>query len=187
MRLFIAANIPEEVLRDLNGRVSQNRSRLPAASWVRPETQHVTFAFLGEQPQSLIEAMAQPLATSVTAIDAFEARLSGCGVFPNARHARVGWVGLQPEDGFARIAAAVRAVVAKSGVESDTGEFRPHLTLMRMRDRWPPASIDLFCRILRDYQSAPFRMEKVTLFSSELHPKGAIHTPLRAFALSGSS
>ena len=184
MRLFIATHFPEEVLLDLNERVARLKSRLPAASWVRPESQHLTFAFLGEQPEELIEKIASPITEAVGAIPQFDARLRGCGFFPNPRRARVGWIGLQPEAGFERTAHAVRDVVTSNGVTLDGGEFRPHLTLMRIRTAWPPASIDLFTKSLRDYESAPFPVTAVTLFSSQLNPEGAIHTPLRTFELS---
>jgi 2'-5' RNA ligase len=183
MRLFIATHFPEEVLRDLNDRVVRLKSRLPAASWVRPEAQHLTFAFLGEQPEALVETIARPLTEACGAIVAFEARLSGCGFFPNPRRARVGWIGLDPETRFTQIADAVRKVVTRHGVTLDEGAFKPHLTLMRMRDAWPPASIDLFTRSLREYGSEPFSVKEVTLFSSQLDPKGAVHTPLLKFAL----
>ena len=184
MRLFLASSFPDEVLRDLNERVAQFKSRLPAASWVRPETQHLTFAFLGDQHESIIDAIGAPLQQSLAAVPPFEASLHGCGFFPNPRHARVGWVGLEPEKNFGEVARAVREVVTKNGVELDRGDFKPHLTLMRIRDPWPPASIDLFNRALRDYRSATFPVEHVTLYSSELNPRGAVHTPLRKFPLS---
>lgn len=183
MRLFIATSFPAEVIDDLNVRVARVRPRLPAASWVRPETQHLTFAFLAEQPEALVEKIAAPLAAALGAIEHFEVQLHGCGFFPNPRHARVGWVGLQPEEQFVAIANAVRDVVKKQGVELDGSDFRPHLTLMRIRDRWPPASIDLFCSTLRDYRSASFAVKDVTLYVSQLNPKGAIHTPLKTFSL----
>jgi len=183
MRLFIATHFPEEVLRELNSRVGTLKSRLPAASWVRPETQHLTFAFLGEQAEALVETIADPLTSALASIAKFEARLHGCGFFPNPRRARDRWIGLQPESGFERIAHAVRDVVTKHGVTLDGGEFKPHLTLMRMRDPWPPASIELFTKSLKDHESAPFSVNEVTLFSSQLNPKGAAHTPLRRFAL----
>ena len=185
MRLFLAATFPIEVLRDVNDRVAQLKPRLPPASWVRPEGQHLTFAFLGEQPESLVDALSEPLTTALAGLPRFDAQLHGCGFFPNIRRARVGWIGLRPEQAFARVAHAVREVVTAKGVVLDGGEFKPHLTLMRMREGWPPASIDLFCRSLRDVQSPPFVVDQVTLFSSQLHPKGAIHTRLRAFALQG--
>src|SRR6476620_9347209 len=51
MRLFSATSFPAETLRSLNERVTMVKSKLPKASWVRPETQHLTFAFLGEQDE----------------------------------------------------------------------------------------------------------------------------------------
>jgi RNA 2',3'-cyclic 3'-phosphodiesterase len=182
MRLFLATTFPPEILRDLNERVGRVRSRLPAASWVREETQHLTFAFLGEHPESLIARIEPALVSALANLPRFEARLQGSGFFPNPRHARVGWVGLTPEANFVEIARAVREIVTKSGVTLD-GDFKPHLTMMRMRDGWPPSSIELFNKTLRDYTSDAFTVDTITLFSSELHPKGAIHTPQRTFPL----
>lgn len=183
MRLFIASSFPPPVVDDLNGRVAKFRTRLPSASWTRPESQHVTFAFLGEQKESLIEKIAPELAQAAARLPRFEAHLEGCGFFPNARHARVGWVGLEPHDAFQSMAAAIRSVVTNAGVKLDAGEFRPHLTLMRMREGWPPASIELFQTSLRGYRSATFTVESATLYSSQLLPSGAVHTPLHTFAL----
>jgi RNA 2',3'-cyclic 3'-phosphodiesterase len=182
MRLFLATAFPDEVLRGVNERAASLKPRLPPASWVRPEAQHLTFAFLGEQPETAVETLTAPLANTLSTVASFEAQLRGCGFFPNPRHARVGWIGLAPEEPFVSVARAVRTVATANGVTLD-GDFKAHLTLMRMRDSWPPASIDLFSKSLRDYESPPFRVDSVTLFSSRLDPKGAVHTPLRVFAL----
>src|SRR5687767_3779646 len=133
MRLFIATSFPAEVLGDLNDRAAQYKPRLPAASWVRPETQHLTLAFLGEQKESIIDQIDAPLREALAKTSKFEATLSGCGFFPNSRHARVGWVGLDPESHFVEIAQLVRNVVTKQGVTLDGVEFKPHLTLLRVR------------------------------------------------------
>lgn len=183
MRLFIATQFPAEVLADLNDRVLRLKPRLPPASWVRPESQHLTFAFLGEQPESLLATIAPPLTEQLATLPRFEARLRGCGFFPNSRHARVGWVGLVPEQPFNDLARIVRDVVVKNGVALDRSDFKAHLTLMRLRENWPPASIELFGKSLRDHESKPFHVDAITLFSSELNPKGAIHTALQRFRL----
>lgn len=183
MRLFIAVPFPSAVLADLHARVASLRPRLPSASWVKEGSQHVTLAFLGEQDEAKITVFASPLEERLREIPKFESRLRGCGFFPNPRRARVGWVGLEPETPFVQIAAVVRETVIAHGIALDSAEFRPHLTLMRMRDAWPPASIELFSKSLRDYSSAPFPVSSITLFASQLDPKGAIHTPLRTFEL----
>lgn len=186
MRLFIATSFPAEVIADLNARVTRLKPRLPAASWVRAEAQHLTFAFLAEQPEALVDKLAPALTDALRTTPRFEASLCGSGFFPNPRHARVGWIGLQPEEKFVAVASIVRDVVTRNGVKLDGVDFKPHLTMMRIRDRWPPASIDLFNSSLRDYRSAPFNVASATLYSSQLNPNGAIHTPLRNFPLAVS-
>ena len=183
MRLFLATTFPQDVLRLLNERIVPVRPKLPPASWVRPETQHLTLAFLGEHPPTLVERLAPLLTSRLAGIARFEATLRGCGFFPNPRHARVGWVRAEPEERFGDIASAVRGAVKDAGVELDRSEFRPHLTVMRMREGWPPMSIETFTKALRDYRSEPFAVDRVTLYVSKLNPKGAEHTALREFTL----
>ena len=183
MRLFIATTFPEEELRAISDRIAMVTWKLPPAAWVRSETQHLTFAFLGEQPQSLVPTLTRSVESSLADMPRFEGRLRGTGFFPNPRHARVGWIGAAPEEKFRAVAEAVRGAVNAAGVVIERTDFRPHLTLFRIRDSWPTASIETFSAALRDYESEPFTVDGVTLFSSELNPKGAIHTPVHRFAL----
>ena len=170
-------------MRDLNALVGRTKTRLPPASWVKPDSQHLTFAFLGEQDESLIDRIAPALEQRLAGIVKFNACLRACGFFPNPRRARVGWIGLHPEEPFVEIAHVVRDVVQHNGVELDGAEFKPHLTLMRLRDYWPPASIALFEKTFDAVHSPSFVVDSLTLYSSRLNPNGAIHTPLRRFAL----
>jgi RNA 2',3'-cyclic 3'-phosphodiesterase len=175
MRLFIATSFPVAILRDLNDRVAAVKPKLGVASWVRPETQHLTFAFLGEQDESMVTKLSEMALTAPP----FEARLRGAGFFPNPRRARVGWIGLAPEEPFVRLASEIRHFV-----KSDDTTFKPHLTLMRIRDPWPPACVETFQRTFTGYESERFVVDRVTLYSSKLSPKGALHTPLAHFTLS---
>jgi len=183
MRLFIATTFPASATAPLNERIARVKSRLPAATWVRAEAQHLTFAFLGEQPEALIDKLQPLVSAHLAAVPTFTGTLQSCGFFPNPRHARVGWVGAEPRAKFAAIANAVRDAVREAGVTIDSNEFRPHLTLMRIRDRWPPLSIETFDKALRDYESEPFTVDRITLYESKLNPNGAIHTKLREFGL----
>jgi 2'-5' RNA ligase len=183
MRLFVAASFPDAVTRELNRRVMAIRPKLGPASYVRPETQHLTFAFLGEQDESIVQKLSAEVGRVLEDSPRFEARLRGCGFFPNRRRARVGWVGLDPEQPFTEVATRVRSAVTAAGVELDEANFRPHLTIMRIRDPWPHACIDAFEGALGSYESAPFVIESVTLYSSKLNPGGAIHTAVKEFRL----
>ena len=176
MRLFLATTFPAPILRALNERVVVLRPKLPQASWVRPESQHLTFVFLGEQPESLVAELVPRLEAALATTRAFTATLIGCGFFPNPRRARVAWIGVEPEQRFVEVAGAVRQAVQQCGVALDRDSFKAHLTLLRMRDPWPPRSIETFNAALRDYRSEPFDVDEVTLYSSKLQPTGAVHT-----------
>ncbi|HKB81315.1 MAG TPA: RNA 2',3'-cyclic phosphodiesterase [Thermoanaerobaculia bacterium] len=183
MRLFLASTFPEPALRALNERVDRLKPRLPKGSWLRAESQHLTFAFLGEQDEPTATRIGGAVAEHLQAVQTFEASLHGCGFFPNRRHARVGWCGVEPQERFTSLAAAVRAAIRAAGVAFDENEFRPHLTLLRIRDHWPPLAIETFEKGLGDFRSDRFSVDRVTLYTSKLDPRGAIHTPLREFPL----
>ena len=183
MRLFIAATFPEAATRPLNDRVARVKPRLPHASWVRAEAQHLTFAFLGEQEEALLPKLKPLVEDALAKVPRFEATLRGCGFFPNSRRARVGWIGAEPRERFVAVADAIRGAVQRAGVTLDSIDFKPHLTLMRIRDSWPPASIATLEGALGDYCSPAFSLDEVTLYSSRLNPGGAVHTPLQKFAL----
>jgi RNA 2',3'-cyclic 3'-phosphodiesterase len=183
MRLFVAASFPDAVTQELNRRVQAAKPRLGPASYVRPETQHLTLAFLGEQDESLVEELGAAIDGRLKTTPQFEARLRGCGFFPNPRRARVGWVGLDPEEPFIDVATKVRDAVTAAGVTLDEAHFKPHLTIMRIRDQWPRACIEAFEQALGSYESVTFTVSKVTLYSSKLNPSGAIHTAIREFEL----
>ena len=151
MRLFIASTVPFPELKN----------------------PHITYAFLGEQDASVVDRI------HIDPGPAFEAVLQGCGFFPNRRRPRVGWIGVEPREKFIELAARVRS--ALEGIAFDAKEFKPHLTVMRMRDRVPQSSIDAFEKKYGNYRSAPFAVAGVTLYSSRLTASGAIHTALRTW------
>src|SRR5216684_3200250 len=114
MRLFIATSFPEPELRAINDRIAKVKSKLPAASWVRPETQHLTFAFLGEQPESLLTTLSPLVESRLAHVPRFEALWQGGGFFPTRRHAGVVGGGATPEDSFRAVAEAVRGAVMEA-------------------------------------------------------------------------
>lgn len=183
MRLFVATTFPDAVTQELNRRVMAVKPRLGPASYVRPETQHLTLAFVGEHDESIVERLSAAIDAQLKTSTKFEARLRGCGFFPNPRRARVGWVGLDPEAPFIDVATKVRDAVTTTGITLDKAHFKPHLTIMRLRDQWPHACIEAYEQALGSYESAPFTVSTVTLYSSKLDPSGAIHTAIREFAL----
>ena len=178
MRTFIAVGLPPDVLRDVGARVDRLRAQLPRAAWVRTDSLHLTLAFLGEQDETLVPTICSALERRIAPLPAFSAAVHGAGFFPSPRNARAAWLGIEPEAPLHALAGAARDAASDAGITIDGARFKPHLTLCRLRDRWPPASVELLLSTFGAFESAAFTIDTVTLFSSRLDPKGAVHTPM---------
>jgi 2'-5' RNA ligase len=185
LRLFIAAALPDRVREQIERVVAPLRSKMPSASWTRPEAFHLTFAFLGEQNQDLVAPLCRGLESALSSLQPVSVIASNSGFFPSEARARVVWIALQPEEPLKRIAAAVRAALRASKVDFDDKPYLPHLTLARIRDRWSAANIERFRAALSGFATEAAAVDSVILYQSRLSPRGAIHTALQRVLLGG--
>jgi RNA 2',3'-cyclic 3'-phosphodiesterase len=182
MRLFIASEVAASVRSELGSALAPLRSSLPAASWGRSGTLHLTWAFVGEQPDSSVQPIHEELLPRFAGRAPIEVTLGGVGAFPSDRSIRVVVLGLEPADPLRAIAAAVRSALDESGIDFDRKAFKPHLTLARPRERWSRRDLDAIETALRSIREKSFTIESVSIFSSKLSPSGATHTEMRRAA-----
>lgn len=176
MRLFVACSLPSAVKTAIEARVATLRRDFPPASWVRAESMHLTLAFIGEQPPSVLPALETSLGDALQRSVRVRTRVAGAGVFPNERRPRVGWLGVEPHAQLERLAAAVRGGLASVRVTFDDKPFRSHVTLARFRDAVRSEHARRFVAYFSDFTSEDFTVDAVTLYSSALSSKGAQHT-----------
>jgi 2'-5' RNA ligase len=190
VRAFFAVNLASEV-RGRIGEVEESlRSTLRGEpiGWVRPEILHLTLRFLGETPHDQLEAVRQAAENAARTWSAFRLALRGLGCFPEARRPRVIWVGVsEPSGALARIASDLESIARSSGFKPETREFRPHLTLGRVRDRLSPEGLGALSAALKAHAQTDFGVsfvDAVHLMRSQLRPAGPEYTPIVALALS---
>jgi RNA 2',3'-cyclic 3'-phosphodiesterase len=187
MRLFIAATLPLDVAEALDHVIRSVKPRVGAASWVRPEAQHVTFAFVGEQPERAIDTISATLAPRLAPVAALEARLEGAGFFPSRSRPRIAWCSVTPRDPLMAIATVVRERLAVAGIPFDEKPFHPHLTLARLKGSWAAESVATFESAIGAFDSPLFHIDHVLLYGSRLSTEGATHTLLASYPLARSS
>jgi 2'-5' RNA ligase len=184
-RLFVALDIPEDVRAGL---ASWGAGALadPALRPVRPESLHVTLAFLGYRPEKEIDRLSEIVAAARA--PAPEIELRDPVAKPNARRARL-FALPAPSAGAEEIQARLQdALVAERLYEPEKRPFWSHLTVARVRPEGrgskrpmgvarPPAELPAGLR-------EPFLGVRVTLYRSELQPQGAKYTPLAQVELS---
>src|SRR5947209_7703079 len=133
MRIFVGLDIDDEIRGRIVRFVEGVREFAPDARWVRPESLHITLKFIGEKSEAEVE----PIKSSLRAIRGAPIQLAfrGFGFFPNAKSARVFWIGIQAGDELPRLAAAVDDAMAQLGMAKEDHPFSPHLTLARAGGR----------------------------------------------------
>ncbi len=170
MRLFVALDIPEDLRDDLailcNG--------IPGARWVRPENFHITLRFLGE----IDGGQADDLHSLLTRIFApgFELSLRGVGAFGDRSKTRSLWAGVEPNGALNHLRDKIESAAVRAGLHPEPRKFRPHITLARFRGGGSamPEIQDFITRnaLLR---SAPFQVDRFTLYQSFLSGEGSIY------------
>jgi 2'-5' RNA ligase len=194
IRCFVAVELDEAARGELSRVLGQLKRSDADVKWVSPNNLHLTLKFLGDVPADdmtrVIAALGQAVAgdTAVPAAGAFEFELAGLGAFPSMSNPRVIWVGIdRGRDALASLASRVEAALGPLGFPAEGRGFSPHLTLGRCRSPRNQAELKAAMAALRDYGGPRVRVERVTLFSSDLRPAGPVYTPLAALPLAASS
>ena len=189
-RLFIAVPLSDVQiagLTDLMDRLKKGAQFTQCRpTWVAPETIHLTLAFLGKRPAEEVPVLAQCLHLAAAGFGPLKLEIKGLGVFPDWRGPRVMWAGLrerthQLDPLRERLIAKLRSL----RVAYDDKPFKPHLTLARFKSLSGTAAFGKVAGAHEGFFMPAQTLDRLVLFSSELNPAGARHTPLHTESLSG--
>ena len=177
LRLFVAADVPEDVKTTLAETLAPFRDRIPGGRWTRSDGWHVTLKFLGATWPRLMDDVRGAVRSVAQTSRAFETSLTQVGVFPSARRARVLWAGLaDPEARFGAMVTRLDELLEDHFVPENR-PFTPHLTLVRLT---PSRDVGEFAPDLvgAAVPSRPFVVDRLVLYRSHLSPQGARYEPL---------
>jgi 2'-5' RNA ligase len=177
-RCFVAIEIPQSIQELLRPVQTRLQSEIRPASWTKQGNFHLTLKFLGDVRPETIDVVSEAVQNVANAQVPFSIKFGGVGAFPNFTRPRVLWVGVkQGALTLSNVAKAVNLELKHLGFPTDN-RFHPHLTLARLRT---PMNLEPLQNILRQYDAidgAVVSVNEITLMRSQLHPDGAIYTPL---------
>ncbi len=184
IRSFVAVPIPMEIrehLARLHRSVPHSAGRI---KWIKPESIHLTCAFLGDIKEEQVEPVTEALGEAAAGMEPFVTCLDGVGAFPDFRRPRTIWVGY--EEGAREVVELKRAIdcaLEPLGFNPEKRPFHPHVTLGRVKQ--PGNARDL------EHAAAewvlPFEnwiTRNVVFFQSELTKHGPDYTPLATIPMS---
>ena len=184
LRLFVAVDVPHEVLDELAAVVDPKRSTIEGARWAPLENQHITLKFLGSVETSMLAGVTEACERASRAVAPTHIRVVGMGAFPNARRARVIWAGIEDDDGvLTKLAMGLDEALAPLGFDPEKRAFTPHLTLARLK---APGDVRGFIDEV-SFGSAAVPVRELHLYRSHLSPKGARYEIVRTFVLEGAT
>ena len=153
MRLFVALEIPVAVRENLVALLNSLRALSPQTRWVRPENLHVTLKFIGEAPAAKLAEIRSALA-GARSDQPITLDFRGLGFFPNEKHPRVFWAGIEASPNLKTLAADI-----DKATEKLRAAIRENAT--------------------REFGS--LRANQFHLIQSKLKPTGAEYTTLESF------
>ncbi len=186
MRVFVALDLPDEVRAALGELIRALEATCRGARWARVAGMHVTLRFIGEVTPEKVEKIQSQLATVRSPSDV-EMNFRGVGFFPNERHPRVFWAGIEATPNLSGLAADIERRMETLGIPGEPRAFKPHLTLARFK------SEDGLAR-LREALAGRGPLEfgracagEFHLYQSRLKPGGAEYTRIATFPFAGDA
>ncbi len=186
MRVFVALEIPNEVRSAIDALEKRLEPECRGARWVRPASMHVTLKFIGEVPPEKVARTQSELSTLRSTLPVRVA-FRGVGFFPNERHPRVFWAGIEATPNLAELAAEIERRLEPLGIPRESREFHPHLTLARFKSEEGLARLLAAVGNAGPLEFGSMETREVHLFESRLERGGAIYTRLATFAFAGEA
>lgn len=182
MRLFIAIFPPPDAQHAAYRAADPLRTGRDNVAWVKRENLHYTVRFLGECDEAGMTRATTAMREAAASRAPFGAAIGGFGAFPNAKRARVLWLGsLQGAEPMRLLASALEASLARHGFDAAEQPFEPHLTVgrVRMPGDWTTRLIDA------PTVESRFAVDRLRLVQSRLGRGGSLYEVVAEAELAG--
>ncbi|MGI8785925.1 MAG: RNA 2',3'-cyclic phosphodiesterase [Acidobacteriota bacterium] len=180
IRAFVAVDIGPEIRERLRA-VAHSLAELDAdLKIVAVDSIHLTLKFLGNVNDEMVQDLGAILAAAARSVEPFELRAETLGAFPNSRAPRVVWIGIA--GGLVALRSLYEQVEAgcvRLGLAPETREYKPHLTLARVRGRKNLKGLSDYITISGPGMTLGCcEVSSLYLYQSQLRPRGAVYSKL---------
>lgn len=133
MRFFIALEIPDRNRQQIEVVQSKIKGLLPQAKLTNPEKLHLTLAFVGDQPDTLLKPLTQLLQTATRDIPPFSITPAYIDGFPTLHRAHILWLGVKGDiDKLFILQERIKDGLLQLGLGADLRRFTPHIAIAKL-------------------------------------------------------
>ena len=182
IRAFLAIDLPEETRNQIGIIQDRLKRTLKGVRWTRPKGIHLTLKFFGNVSESDIAKISSIIKKKTKDVGSLTLTVGTIGAFPNFKRPRVLWLEIGGAvERLSILQKEVEAALETCGFQRETRTFRPHLTLGRIKSPKVVAGLSEIIKGEKSYNGGSFTARGLTLFKSDLTPKGAMYTKLAYF------
>lgn len=175
IRSFIAIPLSPPVQKAARKLMRDLREEQDGVKWVPEDHLHLTLKFLGDVVDREVPQVCEKIRAACRGVEPFELEFSGTGGFPHEDRPRVIWAGITAGgEPLVELVTSLEKNLAELGFKPEPRDYRPHLTLGRLRSGSRQASADVVQRLQRhrDRQLGVMPVEQVRLVASYLDKTG---------------
>lgn len=184
LRLFISVNLPRELIDKISDIQKEFSSFSQSVKWVKPEDVHITLKFLGPTSIDKISLVAGTIKDISKNHKSFSVDVKGLGCFPTLKSPRVIWMGIVKGINFLKeIADDIDNEMLKFGFPKEEREFKPHLTIGRVKALKDRRSLTNRIEKFSDLEFGSIQVKYIFLIQSQLNKGGPKYTVLYKYML----
>jgi len=180
-RLFIALEIPEDLLDEFIEIRDQIYGSCKRVKWEPKEKLHITLKFLGDIPESIEKFILEKIKKIVNKSSHINLNFSKFGLFFRDNSPKILWAGFKHSEQLIKIVNEIEDEMKSIGLKKEKRRFKPHLTFLRLRGREDMTRINYF--LDSDISDLFFKAETLTLYKSELCKTGSVYKKVKSFKL----
>jgi len=177
---FVRAFVAIAMGKDVRARLTETMGSLQRAgahvAWVAPANIHLSLAFLGNVTWDMVPLIGAALDEAAAACAPFSLAVAEVGSFGSARSPRVIWAGVRESPALRELQGRVARGIMALGLTIEEREYRPHLTLGRVRSSRGRDELVQAMAAVAGQEFGRIEAREVLLMKSRLLPAGAEHS-----------
>lgn len=173
MRLFIAVELPDEIKQNIEKLIVELKGVEGSVRWVETDNLHLTLKFLGEVAAEKKEGLLGWIEEKAKGTGNFKIELRGTGTFPEGKHPKVIWVGV--ESGSEQLAKLAQLLGEK--------EFVAHVTIGRIKNDKGVDQLQEKLAELKDTKFGAAQVGSIFVIKSTLTPNGPLYEKIKEVKL----
>ena len=167
MRFFIALEIPSISRQEIESVQNQLKELIPEVRLTDPEKLHLTLAFIGEEPNSLQEALVEVIRKAAAEVPSFEITPAYMDAFPNIHNPNTIWVGVKGDiDKLLLIRERIKDCLEELALLVDERRFTPHIAIGKIKNFQLDSRTENTMAGLMTKNFEPIKISSIKLFES---------------------